>query len=232
VSSREKIDSVYDFTDKGLVEIKAWLEPWFKTEAGGGSGIQFDTNPQAGGYLVVTTTSTGAAPPEGITLTDEGDGGITLYSFGTGRIRLEAATSDTGGIDIKNDSDGAPVIIRQTGGPEYPDGAQPDWVDDFSGALDGVGLLIQNSGAGSFKLRNTGDGPFVIDAPGGPIDVPGITLHDYGSGVLVVSEGSDIVLDLADGGGNVIIKGGLPTSDPSVAGALWNNGGALMVSAG
>jgi hypothetical protein len=29
VSVQPKIDSIYDFTDKGLVELKAWLEPWF-----------------------------------------------------------------------------------------------------------------------------------------------------------------------------------------------------------
>jgi Concanavalin A-like lectin/glucanases superfamily len=35
MSSREKIDSVYDFTDKGLVELKAWLEPWFLRDGAG-----------------------------------------------------------------------------------------------------------------------------------------------------------------------------------------------------
>lgn len=32
--------------------------------------------------------------------------------------------------------------------------------------------------------------------------------------------------------GSVITLSGLPTSDPSVAGALWNNAGVLNVSAG
>lgn len=34
-----------------------------------------------------------------------------------------------------------------------------------------------------------------------------------------------------DAGGNIIFTG-LPTSDPSVAGALWNSTGTLTVSAG
>jgi hypothetical protein len=32
-----KIDSVYDFTDKALVELKSWLEPWFLTRNGRGT---------------------------------------------------------------------------------------------------------------------------------------------------------------------------------------------------
>lgn len=27
---KKKIDSIYDFTDRGLVELKQWLEPWFR----------------------------------------------------------------------------------------------------------------------------------------------------------------------------------------------------------
>jgi hypothetical protein len=31
-----RIDSVYDFSDKALVELKSWLEPWFQSRAGAG----------------------------------------------------------------------------------------------------------------------------------------------------------------------------------------------------
>ena len=40
-----KIDSVYDLSDKALVEIKSWLEPWFLTRDRGGaidSGIEWE----------------------------------------------------------------------------------------------------------------------------------------------------------------------------------------------
>lgn len=33
-----KIDSIYDLSEKALVEIKSWLEPWFLTRARGGTG--------------------------------------------------------------------------------------------------------------------------------------------------------------------------------------------------
>lgn len=51
----------------------------------------------------------------------------------------------------------------------------------------------------------------------------------------VVADGGSIELGasvtLSVSGTNVLITG-LPTSDPSVAGALWSNSGALTVSAG
>src|SRR4029077_18904157 len=33
-----KIDSVYDLSDKALVEVKSWLEPWFLDRDGAGGG--------------------------------------------------------------------------------------------------------------------------------------------------------------------------------------------------
>lgn len=52
---------------------------------------------------------------------------------------------------------------------------------------------------------------------------------------LVVEDGGTIVVGTVtistDGDGNLIFTG-LPTSDPSVAGALWANAGVVTVSAG
>jgi|SRR5215471_1837454 len=40
-----KIDSVGAFTDHGLVELKGWLEPWFRGQATGGGGGQGPQGP-------------------------------------------------------------------------------------------------------------------------------------------------------------------------------------------
>ena len=55
-----------------------------------------------------------------------------------------------------------------------------------------------------------------------------------GTGVVTVQStyGTDAIIagDLdAQGTANIIV---IPTSDPGVAGAIWNNGGTLSVSAG
>jgi hypothetical protein len=50
-----------------------------------------------------------------------------------------------------------------------------------------------------------------------------ITAENAGTGSAV-----DLTLSAS---GNIIMSG-LPTSDPTVAGALWNNSGVLTVSAG
>lgn len=36
-----RIDSVYDFTEKGLVELKNWLEPWFLSRSAAGTFFSF-----------------------------------------------------------------------------------------------------------------------------------------------------------------------------------------------
>lgn len=104
MSSREKIDTVYDFSDKGLVELKAWLEPWFRTDtaAGGGdSGIFFDTSPQSGGYLEVTANDT-----DGISIVATGSG----TGWDAGQMVLECNGGTTW---LKNSDEG--VVVYGTG---------------------------------------------------------------------------------------------------------------------
>lgn len=56
-----------------------------------------------------------------------------------------------------------------------------------------------------------------------------------GGATLTIDSGGSLALGagvtLTVSGTNVIVSG-LPTSDPSVAGALWSNTGVLTVSAG
>lgn len=63
----------------------------------------------------------------------------------------------------------------------------------------------------------------------------GDVLHVADGGCIALDAGAEIGLGasvtLSVAGANVLITG-LPTSDPSVAGALWSDSGVLTVSAG
>lgn len=123
MSSRPKIDSIYDFTEKGLVEVKAWLEPWFKPqssaggggEGGSGSGIQFDTEPQDGGFLYAHTETAMTDDGWGIQLEDVTNG-ILVHTLSS--LRLESASYIqmicNGQIDIN--SGNSPLVISTGAG--------------------------------------------------------------------------------------------------------------------
>jgi hypothetical protein len=86
---------------------------------GGGGGIQFDTDPQAGGFLVVSTTASGGvsvhadnggvdlSSDDFVDLTSTGDGGIWLHTQGAGNLLLEA--QGTSGVDIQLHT---PALLR------------------------------------------------------------------------------------------------------------------------
>lgn len=61
-----------------------------------------------------------------------------------------------------------------------------------------------------------------------------VRLKDGGDDIEIADGGTlslGASVTLAVSGANVVITG-LPTSDPSVAGALWSNSGVLTLSAG
>jgi hypothetical protein len=97
---------------------------------GGGGGIQFDTSPQEGGYLEVTTTtgsvtlettggddislvssdSVNVTGDNGININADGNGGIVLLTSGFGDVSVEAGADS--GIDLIAHS---PAVITVTG---------------------------------------------------------------------------------------------------------------------
>jgi hypothetical protein len=56
------------------------------------------------------------------------------------------------------------------------------------------------------------------------------TITTDAHGLVTVPAGSDVAKTLIDYGWTVIAA--LPTVDPHVSGAVWNNGGTLTISAG
>jgi len=66
------------------------------------------------------------------------------------------------------------------------------------------------------------------------------TAHQYNIGIEDGGGGTDILsffskeagINLMEFNNNIIVLNSLPTSDPTVTGALWNNSGVVTVSAG
>lgn len=160
-----------------------------------------------------------------LSLTSSGSSGIRLNSNGNGPIEL--VTAGDGDITLQGDGYGE-VTIEQTGGPQWPYG---------QGTIPGVGLLVRNDGNGEFRIQNNGQGPLTLYSTCNTT-VPGITIEDSGSGLLMKSVGGDVAI--TSSAGKITIDTGvstsyvviphLPTSDPGVHGALWNSSGTLKIS--
>jgi hypothetical protein len=84
------------------------------------------------------------------------------------------------------------------------------------------GITIKQMGTSGIFLQTQGDGTSGIELTTLTGDTGGVSLTDNGtSGILLNNAGTGPITFL-----------GLPTSDPSIVGALWNNLGILTVSAG
>lgn len=154
---------------------------------------------------------------------------------------------------------GAPISLTAgQGGPEGGAGGNIS-IDAGEGLAANGGTVAINAGDGSADGTaaggsvniNAGDGDNFAgtislnsgagDANGGGINLvagesasgPGGTIYiAAGAGA---TDGGDVYIDLMPAGSgrqSLCIIGNLPTANPSVAGALWNDSGVLKVSAG
>ena len=133
---------------------------------GGGTGIQFDVDPQEGNFLHVSTdggvgggievtdTGDGNTASSGIKIMENGSDVITILNAGDGSAKGGPSVK---GIEIRNAGNGS-LVIRQTG--------------------DG-GLTIQDDGTAPLEIHSTGAG-IVINSHGFPISI------DTGGGGLTV----------------------------------------------
>lgn len=76
-------------------------------------------------------------------------------------------------------------------------------------------VSIQQLGDEALHIENAGSGDLNVESSGA------------GNLILQCSASGDLLLVV--GSGNLIIQG-LPTSDPGVSGALWDDGGTLKIS--
>jgi hypothetical protein len=209
-----KIDSVYDFTDKGLRELESWLEPWLKGESkgevslGGGldtedvgtsappidSGIFFETFPQQGDWLVVETIGnpgSGGEPPNVGILLRASDG-----------TRVEGT-----GFDVN----------------VTPDGVHID-------SLDGGGTTLREQGGGGMIISSNGGGLSISESTGGLSIQAGGGLSISGDPYGRLDFGFGEGISISPQTGDTLRIHHLPIADPSVADAIWNDSGTLVFS--
>lgn len=94
---------------------------------------------------------------------------------------------------------------------------------------DGGGIFINNTDTGDnnpVAIRNQDDGGILLNDEG---DGVGINIQSAHSGPIIIQQtgSGDILIQI--GGGNLMLQG-IPTSDPGVSGALWNDSGTLKIS--
>jgi hypothetical protein len=180
-----------------------------------GGGIQFDTSPQVGDWLEVTTTGAG---PSG--------GGIFF--------------NETGGNDIEFDTAGRFVVVA--GGKLVrlqASGAQAELFSNHLKVTGNTDLEVHSSGAETFTGQtfffqgdHSGSDTLAVDVYGGVNITAGLPGFQ---GQLAINPDGSVQMDTAaaqikvDTAGNIILTP-LPTLDPGVSGAVWNSGGTLKVS--
>lgn len=208
--------------------------------SGGGAGIQFDTDPQSGDWLVVTTTSNDpSSPGASMKLESQGSGG-TLISATAGEIVIDNS-STTNQTRILTGSASAGLEIADTSGAFYGINIHQNG--------DGPILITNDGGPGGITLTNDGDGPMLIRSTA----AGGLDLLNAGAGDLTMinTGGGDFELRSTNGAGLVwaqddltisshngfvvFIDGftkmpGLPTSDPATSDQIWNDSGLLVLS--
>jgi hypothetical protein len=131
-----------------------------------------------------------------------------------------------GGIQFDTDNQGGFLYVQTNDIDTAGSGVGLCLFDDSGG-----GIQVQASGGGSVEVRTTGGGDTIIRSTGT------VRVQDEntgaGAGVLISSLRSHVTIATGQqlsGTAGYLILDGLPTSDPGVPGAVWNDGGTLKVS--
>lgn len=199
-----------------------WLA--WGTSGGPASQVLFSSQ----GFYVVTPAATG----EGINFNDYGDGGVNLASGGVGPVLLQQ--NGTGSITIETSGGGVTTGLLLT--TQVSDTAGIVLTDNSTA---GIGV----NGATNISITTfatAGPAPQGIILATDPTDLGGLQISDEGvAGVEITSNGSGPIQITDNGGSGIeltlnaggnIIMTGVPSADPSVAGALWNDNGLVVFS--
>jgi hypothetical protein len=180
-----------------------------------GGGIQFDTHPQVGDWLEVTTT--GAGPSfVGIYLQETSGDGIVLEAVGGVYLLDNGVTLQwTGGGTLGTLSSNHLKVTGSTDLELHSNLAQTYTSRTFHFIGDG-------SGSDTFQVGVNGG----INLTGGLAGFQGQLAVNTDGSVQMDTAAAQIKVDTA---GNIILTP-LPIVDPGVSGAVWNNGGVLNVS--
>lgn len=181
---------------------------------GAGGGIILSENVDGGITLETAESDTG-----GVSLIDTGSGGVLLQESGTesGVLIETTGSGDTAGVTIATGDNDIVGIVLNTQG-------------------DGLGTAPINikSGTGEIEIL-TGAGSLVLEALGGVASLlgGGSTGQIYlgGTPPVEITSSTDMTLTVGGSPHNLLVVN-LPTADPHVAHAVWNNAGVLTLSAG
>lgn len=93
-------------------------------------------------------------------------------------------------------------------------------------------ITIAQDGSGTLRIGSENDQGVVISADAGPIQMEGEQFISSCAQFEVdtTSSPTGISLSVSDSGNIVLV--GVPTADPAIAGAVWNDSGILHISAG
>ncbi len=114
-------------SDRQLVELKTWLEPWFRSQPGGGSGWRFNVDNEGGwGYVIANDSTDLGFGDWGLVFGDTSGDGVLL-------VALDSPTNTANGQVWVNDNQIKLVLA--------PSGASATLNTDgtFSCILDGGG---------------------------------------------------------------------------------------------
>lgn len=221
MATNGKIDSIYDFTGKGLGELESWLEAWLKgalkgelgAPAGSNTGLFFNKTPQIGHFLELKTDTGnieinagntgggGAVTGHFLQLWSQGDamvfaaGGAQLVGGGDVDIR-----ADFGHVRIVAGNDGLVLEDIPTVDPVSPNAI---WSDDGVLVFSGHSVPGGTTPGGGIDFGidpQAGDWLLVQTIGRRPTGNPGIELFDNSSG-----SGPGILIH---GAGDVAINAG------------------------
>lgn len=172
---------------------------------------------------------------DGLTANVELDGhGIVLAASG-GNINV-SATTDGANVNVTCGGAGGAINLNGTVAISEPTGSYIHVNENGVeiAATPGMDSYVLASGGGGANLQTQGSGWTTVSAQdtvfitGGDVTVQA----SDNKHILLTTGGASggITLDAQTGGLIKILD--LPTSDPVVAGALWNNAGTLKISAG
>ncbi|HEV3370887.1 MAG TPA: hypothetical protein VG074_15075 [Acidimicrobiales bacterium] len=148
----------------------------------------------------------GAAGPAG--------GWPTNNGTGPGNLTAETPGGDTVGYNMTDQGSGGFTVL-ELGSGKITLQSDP-----------GTGILLVDNGSGGVELKATAHGNILLDQEGSGA----IRLTTSGTNIEFTQSGSgaEVVFTLSSGG--QFILAALPTSDPSIPDALWNDNGVVVYS--
>jgi len=170
------------------------------------------------------------------------DGGSSLLFKSNNDIVVSGSLTSATAIGVGTSSPSEDLHVKETS--TGISSSPKVLIEGTGGSLSNSAILELNAGGstGALTMGSSAISASVTFSQGSS----GININDLTNGIVLYTAGSvgtpDVKVDTSGNvnmannltveGGTVKLTGSLPTSDPSVAGQLWNDSGTLKISAG